>query len=1163
MPTANEIPSSLASSYIFLVKNLNAVILFLAMYALMQHALSQSLLPQTSCRIALASADSIYTLPYQFIERNSESVLLDSVQLLHDSLDYTLNTRKGTITFVKHLFADSLPHYAIVTFRSLPLRFRDFYFHRELIYRKDSVTQKEIGFVQEEKKFSLDDVFGDNLQKSGSISRGFTIGTNRDFSLQSGFRMQLQGNISEDVSILAALSDENTPLQPEGSTQTLSEIDKIFVEITHPNFSATLGDFDFQTEGTEFGNINRKLQGAKGSAAFTSSSISNSVLLAGATSRGKFTTNQFSGLDGVQGPYHLYGKNNERAIIIIAGSERVYVNGEEMVRGDNRDYIIDYATAELTFTTRRLISNISRIVVDFEYTDRQYARNFFGVANATQLFGNTVALSLRYYREGDDADAPLDVTLTDDDKNILRNAGSNRTLAAKDGWRSDSLGNYIRMWSVVASESVFVYKPDTNGVQKYTITFTFVGNGQGDYERKSIGNFEYAGNYLGSYVAKVFLPMPELHQAGTIKIDVNITDSLKIESEFAASNFDANRFSPRNDEENFHPANKFSLRYQSKEIKHIGRFSINAKNRFIDGGFATMERIDDAEYARRWNFSPANNNNEELSEGTIGYMPAQFLQFNVGAGNLMRDDESIDRTEGKILFAKKNLPSFYYAMEKIQNIMTPSLDIGSTSSVLRQQGNTEWSTKNAIPSFRYANETRKDFDVIQNKMSRSSFRFNEFAPKLILQHIWNTQISAEVQVRNEDSIAALQFTNASRAITQRYEMTLYEIQNFSTTLNVTLQRKKYSDVFALKGNKDNATHLFRWLGRYSPMENAIQTDWLYEATTQRSAKAERIFVKVPQGTGNYIYIGDRDSNGIRNDADFEQTRFDGDYIVTSFPSEALYPVIDLRTNVRVKILYGALFEKELPVLSKISSESYFRIEEKNSTPHTSDIYFLKLNRFLNDSTIAGSQLMTHDVFWNETDELFSLRLRFQQKKSLTQFALATERNYIRERSARMRIQLDKEISNQTEFINTTNTLSANVSSNRVRNISGNALSSDFSYRPQQQFEFGFKMEIAQNNNAQIIVADMNTQEMRFTFSFEDKGQLRLELHREEVQFNKINIDFPFELTNGRLQGKTFLWKVMCDYRIAEYLQTTFSYDGRKEGTRETVHTARAELRATF
>jgi len=67
----------------------------------------------------------------------------------------------------------------------------------------------------------------------------------------------------------------------------------------------------------------------------------------------------------IQGPYRLNGINNERAIRIIAGSEKIYLDGVQLKRGENNDYIIDYSNAEITFTPRRIITSVSRISVDF------------------------------------------------------------------------------------------------------------------------------------------------------------------------------------------------------------------------------------------------------------------------------------------------------------------------------------------------------------------------------------------------------------------------------------------------------------------------------------------------------------------------------------------------------------------------------------------------------------------------------------------------------------------------------------------------------------------------------------------------------------------------------------------------------------------------------
>ncbi len=75
--------------------------------------------------------------------------------------------------------------------------------------------------------------------------------------------------------------------------------------------------------------------------------IRTTVFASGALVRGQFTTTQFTAQEGNQGPYKLRGPNNELFVLIVSGSETVYVNGIPLERGENNDYIIDYNAGEL------------------------------------------------------------------------------------------------------------------------------------------------------------------------------------------------------------------------------------------------------------------------------------------------------------------------------------------------------------------------------------------------------------------------------------------------------------------------------------------------------------------------------------------------------------------------------------------------------------------------------------------------------------------------------------------------------------------------------------------------------------------------------------------------------------------------------------------------
>ncbi len=1126
-------------------------------------------------------ADTVVSLRGEFIVPGSDSVWIGD-RLLEAGRDYVLDDRSGKLT----LRADRMSSFIVgagpatlrATYRSFPFTFRREYAHRQPVSLPDTGAVRKTMIVRPASKFSFDDLFGSNLQKSGSIVRGFSVGTNQDMSLSSGFRMQMSGMLTGGLEVIAALTDQNTPIQPEGTTQTLQEIDKVFVELRGTDLDATLGDFTLGLGGTEFGVLNRKLQGAKGFATYRVGGVEGDVMVAGAVSRGKFITNQYQGIDGMQGPYLLAGENNERSIIVIAGTERVYVDGERMTRGDNADYVIDYTNAAVTFTTRRLISRVSRIVVDFEYSDRQFSRTLVAAQAREKFLGGKLGLGMTFLRESDNENSTIDVTLSPDDLRVLRAAGNDPLRAAQSGvtLAGPGKGQYLALDSTVVLPSgrdtllrVYRYAPADTANAVYTVLFSFVGFGRGSYQKVALGIYQFAGAGQGAYEPVRFLPLPESHTVADFDLAASLTDELAVSGEYALSNFDRNLFSSLGDDENNGGAGKFSLQYTPARIRIAGRdfgsFAATFRERYVGRTFAALDRTNDVEFARMWNITDSSALDEELREGAFTYTPREHISLGGSLGWLKRGDAF--RSHRYVLTeqsAGEDVPTTGYELEVIRS-RDGSLDLAD--SWTRQRASVAQRLGLLTPGIRLRNESLLNRSALTDTLKTGSYRLNEVVPGVSFGEQDGLTLLAEAGWEWDDSLASGGLQRAARGFLQHYSARLPQWNSFSSSLDLTLQNKKFTEEFRQRNNADVRTLLLRWQSRLAPWSRGIESDLFYEISTERSAKLERVFQQVPKGTGNYVYLGDLNGNHLQDADEFELSRFDGDYIAVTFPTDDLVPVVNVKASTRTRLTLSRFVPSGgwlAGALRALSAETYARVEEKSTDPDTKQLYFLHLSRFLNDrTTLAGSNLFTQDLYVLENNPALSLRLRYSQNKGLTQYALATERTYGREQSLRLRWQLVKEIANQVDYIIGRDVLDAQEAGNRVRDIRSNSLESAWSYRPQQQVELGFSCGFGSAQNEDTTSADLNDQSVRFVYSFEGVGQARAEMTREEVILARAGPSTPFELTSGKSAGRTWLWHLAFDYRLTRFIQATVGYDGRSEEGRAVVHTARAEVRALF
>lgn len=340
---------------------------------------------------------------------------------------------------------------------------------------------------------------GSGLRMWGNKSLAVVVGSGRDLSVEQALQVSINGRVGQNLELNAYLSDQEMPLSTTGSTQELDQLDRVFLQAKTPEWQVTMGDYDVSLEGFELLGADRQAKGA--SAGIDRRNIKASAFTA--VAKGRSATLRFPGLDGVQGPYLLTSGLGRAPAPVLPNSEKVWLDGQLLRRGEAEDYIMDYPQAKLTFTPRRPITSDSRIMVDFQYSEEEFRRSLYGGSLSLGL-ASGLSLGMGYLSDGDDPDRPLLQTLDDRQQALLGLAGDDTSKLWIDGGSPSDSGDY----SLV--DSIYVYVGQGGG---YRVTFTWRGAGQGDYSYQPLlGHYVYVGPGQGDYVARARLPSPQRQQ---------------------------------------------------------------------------------------------------------------------------------------------------------------------------------------------------------------------------------------------------------------------------------------------------------------------------------------------------------------------------------------------------------------------------------------------------------------------------------------------------------------------------------------------------------------------------------------------------------------------------------------------------------------------------
>ena len=367
---------------------------------------SFSILQKTES-FALKAGEQEFRVKYPPILPNTEQLVEVDGKVLIRNVDYRVNSYSGKIT-VETRDITTYPYRLRITYRALPFAIKEVY-KRDLYGEQNpNSEQPSATSSQQEDSDSSGNLFAESqqpisddvsqLEVSGSQTYGISVGSGRSLTPNQELRVNVEGKASKNISVLALLSDQDLPIQPEGTTENIQDIDQKLIRITHPNMRGTLGDFEGSLGTSEFIFFPRALEGVQVEGDFKWGRFH---LIPSAIPKGQSTSLVLRGEEG-RSEYRL--TVDGQYVIVKAGSEIVWLNGERMRRGENNDYVIrEYGDPIVEFNSKHLITSNDTIRIDFEYIpeERAYQQNLYGLSSVFKLLGERVTVGASYAVETD------------------------------------------------------------------------------------------------------------------------------------------------------------------------------------------------------------------------------------------------------------------------------------------------------------------------------------------------------------------------------------------------------------------------------------------------------------------------------------------------------------------------------------------------------------------------------------------------------------------------------------------------------------------------------------------------------------------------------------------------------------------------------------------
>ena len=1111
-------------------------------------------------------------------------VIRDSTGKRIDSTHYFVNYGESKI-LLKPLYSVHYP-VLMVYYRVFPYNFSVLSKHKDIEFTVQNKTGTYNPFSFTDKDQTLDIFKLGGLNKNGSISRGVSFGNSQDVVVNSSFNLQLTGKLSEDITVMAAITDNNVPVQPDGNTQQIQDFDKVYIQLSSKRSSLIAGDFELTRPVSYFMNFYKKAQGGSFTTSFLTSDDKKkkntiTVRAAAAISKGKYTENTFAGIEGNQGPYKLTGADNETYIVVLSGSEKVYIDGLLMVRGQENDYTIDYNTAELTFTTKRLITKDSRISIEFEYSDMNYARSLFYAG--TDYTTKKLTMHFNFYSEQDIKNQPIQQALSDTDKVLLGSVGDSINQAVVPYVDSVAFTNsqvlYKKIHDTVAGVvyyPVYVYSTSPDSAH-FQLGFSIVGANKGNYiQIESAANgrvFKWVapiGNVRqGNYEPINLLVTPKKKQMTTLSAEYAISKRTKASVELALSDNDINLFSTKDKSDDLGYGVKTKIKNVlpfSKKDTTGWSLTSEVDNEFTDKNFTPIDRYRDVEFDRDWNLTNVMQNTDEnissvkftVADKKSNFTSYQFRSFfagteytglqNVLTGNL-----------GKKGFLLTFNGSFLTSQDQL-----------NTSRFIRSNAGLSKKFKHIIVGVKEEQEYNTFFSRKTDTLQLNSFSYNQ------LEGYFNNPDTSKTKYtvfykRRVDYLPIhnnLNLATTAQDIGVSFEM-LKKANNKLSVFN-TYRRLQVNDT-SITAQKDDKSLLSRLEYNLKLFKGAITSSTYYEIGSGLEVKKEYSYIQVTPGQGIYIWT-DYNHDNVQQLDEFE---------VATIPGIANYIRIYTPTNQYVKT-YTNQFNEVFtlnPVtawnaktgikkfLARFSDQATYSIDHKNTSSDGFKAYNPFMNEISDTTLLSTNSSLRNSFYFNRSSSKFSIDYNYTDSRNKILLVDGFDSRSTLSNELNIKWNISRKFTFNTKYNSGEKTSNSDFLTTRDFDIINSEIGPVFSYQPNVSFRIALNYTYTDKKNKQGSIGEkafLNDAGVDIKYNVLSKGSLLMKVSYVKIKYNSDeSTPVAYEMLEGLKSGDNATWSLSYQRNLSGNLQLTLNYEGRKSQDVKTLHVGSVQLRAYF